>query len=154
MSMAVVLKRGCASELVENCRNYREALAATKTQCSQKLKIKIKGEKKNHDWDMFKIFPKMGLLEESQNNDILTNIPEVKLKYFLLEVWLLMWTIASEKKNWWYSRVTMWNLCHSWVIRILSYYRKPLSSTLLNMYPIKSETLASLPEVKIYTFKW
>lgn len=30
---------------------------------------------------------------------------------------------------------------------------KTLSSTLLNMYPIKSETLASLPEVKIYTFK-
>lgn len=28
-----------------------------------------------------------------------------------------------------------------------------LSSTLLNMYPIKSETSASLPEVKIYTFK-
>ena len=48
---------------------------------------------------MFKIFPKMGLLEESQNNDILTNISEVKLKYFLPEVWLLMWTIASEKKK-------------------------------------------------------
>lgn len=30
---------------------------------------------------------------------------------------------------------------------------KTLSSTLLNMYPIKSETLAGLPEVKIYTFK-
>ena len=48
---------------------------------------------------MFKIFPKMGLWEESQNNDILTNISEVKLKYFFARSMAINVNYCLRKKK-------------------------------------------------------